>query len=72
MRNGRTNLKRTITYVRHYDNKLDYVEGIAQRKHIVVDKIRYISKESNNLDGLNGIDMILTLNIITEKNSMIG
>lgn len=37
-------------YVRHNDNKFDYVDGIAQRKHIVVDKIRYIGKESNNLD----------------------
>ena len=25
-------------------------EGIAHRKHIIVDKIRYIGKESNNLD----------------------
>ena len=58
--------------MRYNDSKFNYVEGIAQRKHIVIDKIKYIGKESNNLDGLNGIDMILTLNIITEKNSMIG
>jgi hypothetical protein len=38
-------------YVRHCDNKFDYDnEGIAHRKHIIVDKIRYIGKESNNLD----------------------
>jgi hypothetical protein len=39
-----------IRYVRHNDHKFDYVEGIAQRKHIVVDRIRYIGKESNNID----------------------
>jgi len=38
-------------YVRHNDNKFDYdKEGIAHRKHIVVNRIRYIGKESNNLD----------------------
>lgn len=35
------------TYLNHNDHKFYYVEGIAQRKHIVVDKIRYIGKESN-------------------------
>jgi len=45
-------------YVRHSDNKFDYDhEGIAQRKHIVINKIRYIGKESNNLeDNLSGLD----------------
>ncbi len=43
-------------YVRHNIHKFYCVEGIAQRKHNVVDKIRYISKESNNLDDLKGID----------------
>jgi len=45
-------------YVRHNDNKFDYdSEGIAIRKHIIVDKIRYIGKESNNLeDNLTGIE----------------
>jgi len=45
-------------YVRHSDNKFDYDhEGIAQRKHIINDRIRYIGKESNNLeDNLNGLD----------------
>jgi len=38
-------------YVRHNDNKFDYdKEGIAHRKHIVVNRIRYIGKESNNID----------------------
>jgi len=38
-------------YVRHSDNKFDYDnEGIAHRKHIIADQIRYISKKSNNLD----------------------
>jgi len=49
----------TLTkYVRHNDNKFDYDhEGIAQRKHIVVNRIRYIGKESNNLeDNLTGLD----------------
>jgi len=46
-------------YVRHSNNKFDYDnEGIAHRKHIIVDKIRYIGKESNNLDEASvlGID----------------
>jgi len=38
-------------YVRHNDNKFDYDnQGIAHRKHIVVNRIRYIGKESNNLE----------------------
>jgi hypothetical protein len=42
----------------HNDNKFDYDnEGIAHRKHIIVNKIRYIGKESNNLeDNLTGIE----------------
>jgi len=45
-------------HVRHDDNKFDYdKEGIAHRKHIIADKIRYIGKESNNLeDNLTGIE----------------
>jgi len=46
-------------YVRHNDNKFDYdSEGIALRKHIILDRIRYIGKESNNLDETSkrGID----------------
>ena len=39
-----------IQYVRHSDNKFDYIEGTARRKHIIADRIRYIGKESNNLD----------------------
>jgi hypothetical protein len=46
------------SYVRHNDNKFDYDnQGIAQRKDIVVNRIRYIGKESNNLDNnLTGIE----------------
>jgi hypothetical protein len=47
------------TYVRHKDNKFDYDnQGIAHRKHIVVNRIRYVGKESNNLDEASvlGID----------------
>jgi hypothetical protein len=46
-------------YVRHNDNKFDYDnEGIAHRKHINADRIRYIGKESNNIDEASvfGID----------------
>jgi len=45
-------------YVRHIDNKFDYNnEGIAHRKHIINDRIRYIGKESNNLeDNLTGLE----------------
>jgi len=46
------------SYVWHNDNKFDYDnEGIAHRKHIIVDRIRYIGKESNNLENnLTGIE----------------
>ena len=38
-------------YVRHNDNKFDCDnEGIAQRKHIIADRIRCIGKETNNID----------------------
>ena len=38
-------------YIRHNDNKFDYDnEGIAHRKHIIADRIRYIGKETNNID----------------------
>ena len=42
----------------HNDNKFDFdKEGIAHRKHIIADQIRYIGKESNNLeDNLAGIE----------------
>jgi len=43
----------------HNDNKFDYDnQGIAHRKHIILDRIRYIGKESNNLDEASvlGID----------------
>ena len=42
-------------YVRHNNNKFDYINEIAHRKHIIVDRIRYIGKESNNLDEVNVI-----------------
>ena len=42
-----------IRYITHNDNKFDYIEGTAKRKHIVVDRIRYIGKESNNHDEVN-------------------
>ena len=45
-------------YIRHNDNKFDYdKKGIAHRKQIAVNRIRYIGKESNNLeDNLTGIE----------------
>ena len=47
------NLEDVLTqYVRHNDNKFDYDnQGIAHKKHIFVNRIRYIGKESNNLDN---------------------
>ena len=50
-------------YVMHCDKKFDYdEEGIAHRKHIVVERIRCIGKESNNLDdnlaGIGGLDYL--------------
>ena len=46
-----------IQYIRHDDYKFEYDDkGIAHRKH--ADRIRYIGKESNNLDEVSvlGID----------------
>ena len=45
-------------YVMHNDNKFYYdKEGIAHRKHIVLNSIRYIGKESNNLEyNLTGLE----------------
>ena len=40
-------------YVRHNDNKFDYDENKARRKHVFADRIRYIGKESNNIDEVN-------------------
>ena len=41
-------------YIRHNDNKFYYDDkGIAHRKHIIADRIRYIGKESNNLDEVS-------------------
>ena len=42
-----------IRYIRHNDNKFDYINSIAHRKHMVINKIRYIGKESNNLDEVS-------------------
>ncbi|MEM4090715.1 MAG: hypothetical protein QXQ46_08255, partial [Thermoplasmatales archaeon] len=38
--------------------KFDYIDHIVQRKHIIADRIRYIGKESNNLEEsmIMGID----------------
>jgi len=45
-------------YIRNNDNKFDYNnEWIEHRKHIKAERIRYIGKESNNLeDNLTGIE----------------
>ena len=45
--------------MRHSDNKFDCDnEGITHRKHINADRIRFIGKESNNIDEASvlGID----------------
>ncbi|MEM0141689.1 MAG: hypothetical protein QXN66_06655 [Thermoplasmatales archaeon] len=49
--------------IRHDDNKVDYINNIELRKHIIVDRVRYIEKELNNLDdasafGLNKEDYL--------------
>jgi hypothetical protein len=44
-------------YIRHNDNKFDYIGHVAHRKHIIADRIRFIGKESNNLEeNLYGIE----------------
>jgi len=46
-------------YVRHNDNKFDYDnQGIAHGNNIIADRIRFIGKESNNLEEafIFGID----------------
>jgi hypothetical protein len=47
-------------YVRHDGHKFDYDnEGIAHRKHIIADRIRYIDNGSNNLDNnINGLENV--------------
>ena len=40
-------------YVRHNDNKFDYVDRTADRKHLIADRVRCIDKDSNNLDEVN-------------------
>jgi len=37
-------------YYIHNDRKFNYKNGIAERKHIIVDKITYIGKETRNLE----------------------
>ena len=37
-------------YVRHSDDKFGYINNIAARKDITADIVKYIGKESNNLD----------------------
>jgi len=38
-------------YIRLNDNKFDYYnEGIAYRKHIIINLMRYIGKESNDVE----------------------
>ncbi|QRF75201.1 hypothetical protein Thermo_00695 [Thermoplasmatales archaeon] len=39
--------------MRHDDGKSDYVEAIAEGKHIIVDKVRYLGNESNDLDEVS-------------------
>ncbi|EQD28704.1 hypothetical protein B2A_14805, partial [mine drainage metagenome] len=41
------------SYVRHDDCKFDYVDNTAIRKHIDMDRVRYIGKESNNLEEVS-------------------
>ncbi|MEM3291115.1 MAG: hypothetical protein QW046_06315 [Candidatus Micrarchaeaceae archaeon] len=45
------------TYGNNY-NEFDYIDHVACRKRIIVDRIRYIGKESNNLEEstIMGID----------------
>ena len=44
-------LEKVLTdYVIHNDHKFDYSTNSAKRLHIITDRIRYIGKESNNLD----------------------
>ena len=50
-----------IAYMKHDDGKFDYINGIAERKHITVDDVRYLGKEISYLDesmilGIKGID----------------
>ena len=46
------------SYVIHDDHKFTYTDNKAVRKHIIADRVRYIGKESNNLDEtqVTGID----------------
>ncbi|MEM3191113.1 MAG: hypothetical protein QW292_03280 [Candidatus Parvarchaeota archaeon] len=61
-------------YIRHNDNKFDYIDNTAQRKHIIVERVRYIGKESNNLDDVSvlGMTLRITWNLKIQNSSMIG
>ncbi|PYB68472.1 hypothetical protein DMB44_03790 [Thermoplasma sp. Kam2015] len=45
-------------YVRYDDHKFDYIDNITVKKHIIAGRIRYIGKETNNLDEveITGLD----------------
>jgi hypothetical protein len=47
-----------VRCVRHDDHKFDYIDNLVVGKHISADRIRYISKESKNLDEteITGLD----------------
>ena len=42
-----------IAYVRHNDNKFDYIDNIARRKRVFANRIRYIGKENHCVNGQN-------------------
>ena len=64
-----------IKYIRHTDNKFDYDnEGIAHREHVIADGIRYIGKETNNIDETQTQELtrIYTLSMRISGNSITG
>ena len=57
-------------YVKHPEHKFDGYKGVLQRKHIKVDKIIYIGKESNNVDSALASLNKLEQNIYTDHKDL--
>ena len=59
-------------YVNHSEKKYDGDNGLLRRKHVVIDNVEYIGKESNNLEktgmiGVSDNDYVIYDDKITQK-----
>jgi hypothetical protein len=57
----------------HNDHKLDYSSNPAKRLHIHANRIRYVGKESSNLEeNLSGLEEANYLEYVNNADSPIG